>query len=154
MTAPSEEARDIAEVPAAEVVVGLGSTSTFRVLAWALLLVLLAVRRYQHLFTTLALLLVVLSVRVMLYRRRARIGTTVASLAVIGQSGVTISTGVDLGQHAQRLPAEADPEVQSLLDSVEAAGAMFAAFALLSALDGQNPKRFGNAAFWALMAHR
>ena len=32
------------------------------------------------------------------------------------------------------------------------AGVMFAAFALLSALDRANPKRFGNAAFWALMA--
>ena len=32
------------------------------------------------------------------------------------------------------------------------AGAMFAAFAFLSALDGRNPKRFGNAAFWGLMA--
>ena len=32
------------------------------------------------------------------------------------------------------------------------AGAMFAAFALLSALDTSNPKRFGNAAFWGLMA--
>jgi uncharacterized membrane protein len=32
------------------------------------------------------------------------------------------------------------------------AGAMFAAFALLSALDSRNPKRFGNAAFWGLMA--
>src|SRR5215210_1909175 len=32
------------------------------------------------------------------------------------------------------------------------AGAMFAAFALLSALDGTNRKRFGNAAFWGLMA--
>ena len=32
------------------------------------------------------------------------------------------------------------------------AGAMFAAFALLSALDGSNSKRFGNAAFWGLMA--
>ena len=32
------------------------------------------------------------------------------------------------------------------------AGAMFAAFAVLSALDGRNPKRFGNAAFWGLMA--
>jgi uncharacterized membrane protein len=32
------------------------------------------------------------------------------------------------------------------------AGAMFAAFALLSALDGRNPKRLGNAAFWGLMA--
>ena len=32
------------------------------------------------------------------------------------------------------------------------AGAMFAAFALLSALDRSNPKRFGNAAFWGLMA--
>jgi uncharacterized membrane protein len=31
-------------------------------------------------------------------------------------------------------------------------GAMFAAFALLSALDRGNPKRFGNAAFWGLMA--
>jgi uncharacterized membrane protein len=29
---------------------------------------------------------------------------------------------------------------------------MFAAFALLSALDRANPKRFGNAAFWGLMA--
>ena len=32
------------------------------------------------------------------------------------------------------------------------AGAMFAAFALLSALDKSNNKRFGNAAFWGLMA--
>ena len=32
------------------------------------------------------------------------------------------------------------------------AGAMFAAFALLSALDPTNGKRFGNAAFWGLMA--
>ncbi len=32
------------------------------------------------------------------------------------------------------------------------AGTMFAAFALLSALDRANPKRFGNAAFWGLMA--
>jgi uncharacterized membrane protein len=32
------------------------------------------------------------------------------------------------------------------------AGVMFAAFALLSAVDGSNRKRFGNAAFWGLMA--
>lgn len=32
------------------------------------------------------------------------------------------------------------------------AGAMFAAFALLSATDRSNPKRLGNAAFWGLMA--
>ena len=32
------------------------------------------------------------------------------------------------------------------------AGAMFAAISLLSALDRNNPKRFGNAAFWGLMA--
>ena len=32
------------------------------------------------------------------------------------------------------------------------AGSMFAAFSLLSALDGSNPKRLGNAAFWGLMA--
>jgi uncharacterized membrane protein len=32
------------------------------------------------------------------------------------------------------------------------AGAMFAAFALLSAFDRSNPKRLGNAAFWGLMA--
>ena len=32
------------------------------------------------------------------------------------------------------------------------AGAMFAAFALLSASDRSNPKRLGNAAFWGLMA--
>jgi uncharacterized membrane protein len=32
------------------------------------------------------------------------------------------------------------------------AGLMFAAFALLSAVDGTNPRRFGNAAFWGLMA--
>jgi uncharacterized membrane protein len=32
------------------------------------------------------------------------------------------------------------------------AGSMFATFALLSALDRANPKRFGNAAFWGLMA--
>jgi uncharacterized membrane protein len=32
------------------------------------------------------------------------------------------------------------------------AGAMFAAFAILSALDRSNPRRLGNAAFWGLMA--
>jgi uncharacterized membrane protein len=32
------------------------------------------------------------------------------------------------------------------------AGLMFAAISLLSALDAKNPKRFGNAAFWGLMA--
>jgi uncharacterized membrane protein len=32
------------------------------------------------------------------------------------------------------------------------AGLMFAAFALLSAVDPTNPKRLGNAAFWGLMA--
>jgi len=32
------------------------------------------------------------------------------------------------------------------------AGLMFAAFALLSAIDRSNPKRLGNAAFWGLMA--
>ena len=32
------------------------------------------------------------------------------------------------------------------------AGLMFAALSLLSALDATNPKRFGNAAFWGLMA--
>jgi len=32
------------------------------------------------------------------------------------------------------------------------AGAMFAAFAILSALDRSNPRRFGNATFWGLMA--
>jgi uncharacterized membrane protein len=32
------------------------------------------------------------------------------------------------------------------------AGAMFAGFAVLSAFDRSNPKRFGNAAFWGLMA--
>lgn len=32
------------------------------------------------------------------------------------------------------------------------AGSMFAAFALLSAFDRGNPKRFGNAAFWGLLA--
>jgi uncharacterized membrane protein len=32
------------------------------------------------------------------------------------------------------------------------AGLMFAAFAILSAVDRTNPKRFGNAAFWGLMA--
>ena len=32
------------------------------------------------------------------------------------------------------------------------AGLMFAAFAILSATDRSNPKRFGNAAFWGLMA--
>ena len=31
-------------------------------------------------------------------------------------------------------------------------GLFFAAFAILSALDAQNPKRFGNAAFWGLLA--
>jgi uncharacterized membrane protein len=32
------------------------------------------------------------------------------------------------------------------------AGAMFAAFAILSARDASNPRRFGNAAFWGLLA--
>jgi uncharacterized membrane protein len=32
------------------------------------------------------------------------------------------------------------------------AGAMFAAIALLSAFDKANPTRFGNTAFWGLMA--
>ncbi|HEY1145119.1 MAG TPA: DUF979 family protein, partial [Allosphingosinicella sp.] len=32
------------------------------------------------------------------------------------------------------------------------AGAMFAAFSLLSAFDRTNRKRFGNAAFWGLIA--
>ena len=32
------------------------------------------------------------------------------------------------------------------------AGAIFAAIALLSVFDGKNPKRFGNAAFWGLVA--
>ena len=32
------------------------------------------------------------------------------------------------------------------------AGAMFTAFALLSAVDRSNKKRFGNALFWGLMA--
>lgn len=32
------------------------------------------------------------------------------------------------------------------------AGMVFSAFAVLSALDDKNPKRFGNAAFWALVA--
>jgi len=40
-----------------------------------------------------------------------------------------------------------------MLDFVYAiAGFMFAAFALLSATDRTNPKRFGNAAFWGLVA--
>jgi uncharacterized membrane protein len=34
------------------------------------------------------------------------------------------------------------------------AGITFAAFALLSARDSANPKRWGNAAFWALLALR
>src|SRR6476620_1859107 len=32
------------------------------------------------------------------------------------------------------------------------AGAMFAAFAILGATDRSNPRRFGNADFWGLMA--
>ena len=32
------------------------------------------------------------------------------------------------------------------------AGLMFTAFAVLSARDRTNPKRFGNAAFWACLA--
>jgi len=32
------------------------------------------------------------------------------------------------------------------------AGLVFAAYAILSALDGAHPKRFGNAAFWGLVA--
>jgi tRNA A-37 threonylcarbamoyl transferase component Bud32 len=43
----------------AEVVTGLASSTTFRVLAWTTLIVLLVTRRFQHLFTALALLLVV-----------------------------------------------------------------------------------------------
>jgi tRNA A-37 threonylcarbamoyl transferase component Bud32 len=44
---------------AADLAVDLGSSSTFRVCAWVLLLVLLAARRFEHLFATLTLLLVV-----------------------------------------------------------------------------------------------
>ena len=44
---------------AARTVVELGSSTTFRVLAWVVLLVLLGARRFQHLFATLLLLLVV-----------------------------------------------------------------------------------------------
>lgn len=43
----------------AEVVVDVGSSSTFRICAWALLAVLLAARRFQHLLAALTLLLVV-----------------------------------------------------------------------------------------------
>ncbi len=43
----------------ATVLVDLGSSTTFRVLAWTVLLVLLVVRRFQHLFATLMLLLLV-----------------------------------------------------------------------------------------------
>ncbi len=42
-----------------DVLASLGSSTTFRALAWVTLIVLLATRRFQHLFTTLALLLVV-----------------------------------------------------------------------------------------------
>ncbi len=44
---------------AARVVVDAGSSVMFRVLAWSTLVVLLVVRRFQHLFATLVLLLVV-----------------------------------------------------------------------------------------------
>jgi tRNA A-37 threonylcarbamoyl transferase component Bud32 len=43
----------------AEVVTSLGSSATFRLLAWTTLIVLLVTRRFQHLFASLALLLVV-----------------------------------------------------------------------------------------------
>lgn len=43
----------------AEVIVDVGSSTAFRVLAWIVLLVLLAVRRFQHLLTTLLVLLAV-----------------------------------------------------------------------------------------------
>lgn len=43
----------------AQMVVDAGSSTTFQVLAWAVLVVLLVVRRFQHLFATLLLLLVV-----------------------------------------------------------------------------------------------
>lgn len=42
-----------------DVVAALGSAATFRALAWSTLIVLVATRRFQHLFVTLALLLVV-----------------------------------------------------------------------------------------------
>ena len=43
----------------ADVITSLGSSTTFRVLAWATLLVLVATRRFQHLFAALGLLLLV-----------------------------------------------------------------------------------------------
>jgi tRNA A-37 threonylcarbamoyl transferase component Bud32 len=43
----------------AEVVTSLGSSTTFRLLAWTTLIVLLTTRRFQHLFASLSLLLVV-----------------------------------------------------------------------------------------------
>src|SRR6185295_6986876 len=50
-----------------------------------------------------------------------------------------------------RPEAEA-PEMITMPWLYALAGVMFAAFALLSVVDRANPKRFGNAAFWGLMA--
>src|SRR5205085_9455089 len=53
---------------------------------------------------------------------------------------------------AARSHVEAGQQVITLHWLYALAGAMFAAFSLLSAFDRSNPKRFGNAAFWGLMA--
>jgi tRNA A-37 threonylcarbamoyl transferase component Bud32/membrane-associated phospholipid phosphatase len=52
-------ARSDAATEAFDLIASLGSTTTFRLIAWTTLVVLLATRRFQHLFAALALLLVV-----------------------------------------------------------------------------------------------
>jgi tRNA A-37 threonylcarbamoyl transferase component Bud32/membrane-associated phospholipid phosphatase len=66
----------------AEIIVDLGSSTTFRVLAWATLIVLVATRRFQHLFAALALLLVV---PVIVAGVRERVGRMrPAGVAIVG----------------------------------------------------------------------
>jgi tRNA A-37 threonylcarbamoyl transferase component Bud32 len=68
---------------AAAVVVDLGSSTMFRVVAWAALIVLVATRRFQHLFATLAVLLVV---PVVVAGTRERVGRMrPAGVSILGE---------------------------------------------------------------------
>jgi tRNA A-37 threonylcarbamoyl transferase component Bud32/membrane-associated phospholipid phosphatase len=66
-----------------ETLVSLGSLTTFRILAWATLAVLLVSRRFQHLFVALGLLLVVPVVAADLSERVARMRP--AGVTIIGE---------------------------------------------------------------------
>jgi tRNA A-37 threonylcarbamoyl transferase component Bud32/membrane-associated phospholipid phosphatase len=65
-----------------DVITFFGSTATFRVLAWTTLIVLVTTRRFQHLFATLALLLVVPVVAAVLQERTGRMRP--AGVPIIG----------------------------------------------------------------------